>query len=137
MKIDDISDLSCRGGERAEMYADIEARAVELLKGGVAGTISLDELDSGLLCLQRAMAEAEKGEVVVDEHYPMWLAQLFAYSYRDWHLWRVLFRMHREHPEQFADPKERADYREIERMNYDERFIESCRYYIEKNEKKN
>lgn len=138
MGFDYVLDTFRKRSNVGSRYAAIETKAIELLCGAVNGHLTLDELDSGLLDVNKQMVEAEKNEAVtvIDEHYPMWLVQLLANKYRQWHMWRLLYKIHNEHPDKFSDPSEESDYQRVCAMNYDDNFMEVCKYCLRELEQK-
>lgn len=116
------------------LYAKIASRAIELMRGAVAGSITLDELDNGMLEVNRQMIEAEKDEAmtVIDENYPIWLAELLTKHFRGWHLWRVLCRFEQQNPENFKSRKHRAEFKQLRDAGFEKQFIEACRQCLSK-----
>lgn len=111
------------------VYVKIAARAIDLMRGAVAGNLTLDQLDKGMLEVNKQMIEAEKNEAMtaIDDNYPIWLVELLTKKYRQWHMWRLLCSIEAEHPEQFKSRKDKSEFKQLSNAGFDEGFIEACR----------
>lgn len=114
------------------LYAKIAQRAADLMRGALAGSITFEELDKGLLEVNVQMIEAEKNEAmtVIDDNYPLWLSEFLSRHYRGWHLWRVLCSFEQQNPESFKGRKQRAEFKELRDAGFEKRFVEACRLCI-------
>jgi len=130
MSCDYINDAFGEAVKTSPKYQEVENEAIKLLLGIVKIRISYDEIFEGFESVARRLVELD--DDTIRPGYPLWLSKFFAFHFikrRDWYLLR---KMYTEQPEKFNTAALQMRYREIEQMELDESFFETCKYCLRK-----
>lgn len=128
MSHDYINDAFGEVVETAPKYREVENDAIKLLSGIAKSRISYDEIFEGFESVRKRMAELDDN--TIGPGYPLWLSDFLAFHFLKWRDWYMLRKIHTEQPEKFNTEALRRRYHEIERMEHDKSFFETCRYCL-------
>lgn len=79
--------------------------------------------------MNNLMNEDDDGVIVLSEETPFWITELISWHFIEWHQWHMLRRVSVELPERFNESL-KEKYQEMECLNLDERFMETCEQYF-------
>lgn len=135
MSFDYISDLfgRYRCGRKTK-FADIESRAITLLRNKYQGMIAGDEFAEAFGKVLKDFLDLSGN--VIDQDTPMWISIFGANVFARWRNWYFVKRRHAERPEEFSAPGMEERYREIEAMRLDDWFESKIRYCLDELDEK-
>lgn len=114
-------------------YYNIEKDAVDLLSKISNRELTFNEIDEVFVAIHKKMNnlmnEDDDGVIVLSEETPFWITELISWHFIEWHQWHMLRRVSVELPERFNESL-KEKYQEMECLNLDERFMETCEQYF-------
>lgn len=129
MSFDYLDDTFGKYRKAGSKYDEVEDKAISLIKGIVANTISFDEIAKGFNEVRIRLLELSNKSI--DQEFPLWLNLFLGNVFYKWHQWHILRKMHTEDPEKFNEPGMEEQYQRIVNMGYDDMFIDKCQYCLE------
>lgn len=110
-------------------YYNVEKDAVNLLTKISNRELTFNDIDEGFVVIHNEMNnlmnEDDDGVIVLSEETPFWITELISWHFIEWHQWHMLRRLSVELPEKFNESL-KEKYKEIERLNLDEKFLGAC-----------
>ena len=113
-------------------FYDVEKDALNLLAKISNRELSFNDIDEGFVAIHKEMNSLMKEDddvIVLSEDTPFWITELISWHFIDWHQWHMLRRLSVELPEKFNESL-KEKYKEIERLNLDEKFLGACDEYF-------
>ena len=113
-------------------FYDVEKDALNLLAKISNRELSFNDIDEGFVAIHKEMnslMNEDDDVIVLSENTPFWITELISWHFIDWHQWHMLRRLSVELPEKFNESL-KEKYKEIERLNLDEKFLGACDEYF-------
>ena len=113
-------------------FYDVEKDALNLLAKISNRELSFNDIDEGFVAIHKEMnslMNEDDDVIVLSEDTPFWITELISWHFIDWHQWHMLRRLSVELPEKFNESL-KEKYKEIERLNLDEKFLGACDEYF-------
>lgn len=114
-------------------YYNVEKDAIDLLSKISNRELTFNEIDEVFVAIHKKMNnlmnEDDDGVIVLSEETPFWITELISWHFIEWHQWHMLRRVSVELPERFNETL-KEKYQEMECLNLDERFMETCEQYF-------
>lgn len=109
-------------------FYDVEKNALNLLAKISNRELSFNDIDEGFVAIHKEMhslMNEDDDVILLSEDTPFWITELISWHFIEWHQWHMLRRLSVELPEKFNESL-KEKYKEIERLNLDEKFLGAC-----------
>ena len=128
MSFDYILDTFGKFRKRKTRFTELEEEAISLLASFVDGTMANKEFAVAFEGIRKRYIELteKNGQTVIDEDTPLWLNSLLGLHYMKWLKFQQVKWYFEEHPDVLVGEM-KARFDEMEQMNYDERFVYTCK----------
>lgn len=133
-----LNDTFGRSRKKNTRFSNLEDRAVGLIKDFVKRRIDSKAFAEGFNSVRIQFYEMlrAEGRITIDEDTPLWLNQFLGNHFIDWYEYQKIKWYFEAHPSELKG-EYLVSFLELQKMNFDERFLQTCEAVLENKKKTN